>query len=94
MGALTEDDLLGDRLLTALEEMEAAHRLAAPVTGANTATGIVSATFCVTATDAYDAATRATALFREALKAAGVPGDAHLEELTVTEDHEEAATAV
>ena len=65
-------------------------RLAAPVTGQNTAIGIVGATFCVTALDAGGAAALVTSLFQEALRGIGVPTPAHLASLEVEEDHEEA----
>lgn len=94
VGALIQDELLSDRLLTALEEFEQTGRLVGPVTGANTATCIVDAIFCVIADEADAAAALGSAIFREALKGAGVPGTAHIEWVRVQEDHEEAATAV
>lgn len=90
VGALAEDDLLGDRLLTALE---ADLRVAGAAVLQNSETGLVSATFCVSAPDAGEAAAITTDAFRSALHIGGAP-DAHLKEIQVTEDHEEAATAV
>ncbi len=91
VGVLSRDEDLSDRLLTALEEMETKHRLAAPVTSQNAATGIVGATFCVSALDAGGGAALAASLFQEALQDIGVATPAHLESLQVEEDHEEAA---
>ncbi len=94
VGALTADELLGDRLLTALEHLAAQGRLTGPVTGQNTATGVLGATFCVAAADAHMAADVAGYAFRRALLVALVPDDVRIVEIEVHEEHEEAATAI
>lgn len=94
VGALAADPDLADRLLTELERLEAASRLAGPVTDQNSATGTAGAAFCID-----DAPTAATALaaaqaaFAEALAAA--TGQAITvpvyTEIQAIEEHDEAA---
>jgi hypothetical protein len=91
VGATAADMMLGDRLLTALEDLEKVGRLAAPVTTQDTRALMSGATFCVTAADANEAVSLAATAFREALAAAGVDGKPRIVEIEAHEDHEEAA---
>jgi len=90
VGALTGDELLGDRLLTALEHDP---RVAGAATLQDSETGVVSARFCVQAVDAEQAWAVGAAAFRAALQEAGVQGQPNLTEILVEEYHEEAAAA-
>lgn len=91
VGAITSDDDLGDRFLTALENYR---HVLAPAVSQNTSTGILSATFCVAAADAYRAVTVAKEAFCTALKSAGGSESVDFTEIHVVLDREEAATAV
>lgn len=94
VGALAADPDLSDRLLTELERLAAAGRLAGPATGQDLATGTASAVFSI---DNAPAATEALALaqkaFAEALAAAASPAITipDYTEIQVAEEHEEAA---
>ncbi len=91
VGVLSPDGETSDRLLIALEDLQTRQQLAAPAASEDSGAGTVGATFCLDAEDAYQAATRATALFVQALRSAGVNGHAPLVGMQVEEEHEEAA---
>ncbi len=91
VGVLSREEEVGDRLLTALEQLEGQRQLAAPVTSQNSETGVLGATFCLTALDASDAAVRGSLLFQRALSGIGVTTPVHIASLQVEEEHEEAA---
>lgn len=94
VGALAADPDLADRLLTELERMEAAHRLAAPVTVQDSAAGTAGAAFCIDETPTAAAALAVgQAAFAEALAAAtghSVTAPVYTE-IQAIEEHEEAA---
>ncbi len=91
VGALAADEELGDRLLTALERLDGL--VAAPVTGQNTRTCVLSATFCVSARDALEAVHIATVAMRTALSGSGVPEDARFVEIRIVEEQDDAPEA-
>ena len=93
VGVLPPEGETSDRLLTALEELEAKHQLAAPATSENTAASTIGATFCVSADNPDDAMSLAFAAFIKALRAAGVEGEFRLTEMRIGEDDDEAADA-
>lgn len=97
VGAVAADPDLSDRLLTELERLERAGRLAAPVTSQDLTAATVGATFCVDgAPSALDALAQAREAFADALAAATnqVVTDPVYAEIQVAEEHEEAATLV
>lgn len=95
VGPVAADPDLSDRLLTELERLEAAGRIAAPVTSQNMTEGTVGATFCIDgAPSAFEALAQAREAFTEALAAAtnqAVTTPVY-SELQAIEEREEAAT--
>ncbi|MBX6378428.1 MAG: hypothetical protein IRY95_07755 [Clostridia bacterium] len=94
VGALAADPDLSDRVLTELERLERAGRIAAPVVSQDMVDGTLGATFCIDGLpSALDALARARDAFAEALAVATnhAVTDPVYAEIQVIEEREEAA---